>query len=56
MNTIVPEGNPSAPVMIPAPVGQPVPLGQGLRDNGILMLTKEFNQDNIMPLVVQLLE
>ena len=56
-NVIVPEkSEPAAPAMMPAPPTPPVPLGQGLRDNGILMLTKEFNQENVMPLVAQLLE
>lgn len=56
-NVIVPErAEPSAPPMMPVPPAPPTPMGQSLRDNGVLMLTKEFNQDNIMPLVVQLLE
>lgn len=55
-NYIVPEKVETTPTMIPAPQPAPVPLGQGLRDNGILMLTEEFNQKNIMPLVAQLLE
>lgn len=32
------------------------PPGEMLRAAGILMLCKEFNQDNIMPLVMQILE
>ena len=30
--------------------------GQALYESGVVMLTKEFNQDNIMPLVVQIME
>ena len=57
MNVIVPErGEPVAPAMMPVPPAPPVPLGQGLRDNGILLLTKEFTQENVMPLVAQILE
>lgn len=54
--TVIPEPSSVKPTLIPAPAPPPVPLGQGLRDNGVLMLTKEFNQENIMPLVVQILE
>ena len=42
--------------MMPVPSSVPTPVGHVLRENGILMLTKEFNQDNIMPLVVQIME
>ena len=56
-NVIVPErATPTAPTMIPAPTPQPTPPGQTLRDNGVLFLEKEFNQENIMPLVKQILE
>lgn len=42
--------------MMPVPSSAPTPVGHILRENGILMLTKEFNQDNIMPLVTQIME
>ena len=53
---IIPEPNKSVPTMVPAPTPPPVPLGTGLRDNGILMLTDKFENDKIMPLVAQILE
>lgn len=56
-NVIVPEPAPqTAPTMIPAPPTPPVPTGVLLRDNGVLMLTEQFNQEKIMPLVQQILE
>ena len=57
MNVIVPErAEPSTPTMVPAPPVPPVPTGVLLRDNGVLMLTEKFDQENIMPLVKQILE
>ena len=57
MNVIVPErAEPSMPTMVPAPPVPPVPTGVLLRDNGVLMLTEKFDQENIMPLVKQILE
>ena len=55
MKTIIPNKVGPAPMM-PVPSSVPTPVGQVLRDNGILMLTKEFNQENIMPLVAQIME
>ena len=56
-NVIVPErSEPKAPAMMPAPPTPPTPTGVLLRDNGVLMLTEEFSQEKIMPLVAQLLE
>ena len=52
---IIPEKSGPTPMM-PVPSAPPIPVGQGLRDNGILMLTDEFNQEKIMPLVAQILE
>ena len=53
--TIIPNKVGPAPMM-PVPGSPPIPVGQVLRDNGVLMLTKEFNQENIMPLVAQIME
>ena len=55
MKTIIPNKVGPSPMM-PVPSSVPTPVGQVLRDNGILMLTKEFNQENIMPLVAQIME
>ena len=55
MKTIIPSRVGPAPMM-PVPSNIPAPVGHILRENGILMLTKEFNQENIMPLVVQIME
>ena len=55
MKTIIPNKVGPAPMM-PVPSNIPAPVGHILRENGILMLTKEFNQENIMPLVVQIME
>ena len=55
MKTIIPNKVGPTPMM-PVPSSPPTPVGQVLRDNGILMLTKEFNQENIMPLVAQIME
>ena len=56
-NVIVPErSEPKAPAMMPAPPTPPTPTGVLLRDNGVLMLTDQFNQEKIMPLVAQILE
>ena len=55
MDIIIPKEIGPAPMM-PVPGSLPTPVGQVLRDNGILMLTDEFNQEKIMPLVKQILE
>ena len=55
MDIIIPKEVGPAPMM-PVPSTIPTPVGQVLRDNGILMLTDEFNQEKIMPLVKQILE
>lgn len=55
MDIIIPGKAPVSPMM-PVPTGAPIPTGHVLRENGILMLTEEFNQENIMPLVKQILE
>ena len=52
---IIPDKIGPAPMM-PVPSSVPTPVGHILREHGILMLTKEFNQDNIMPLVIQIME
>ena len=44
---------PPPPQMMPTPPKQP---GEYLRDNGILFMDKEFNQENCMPLVKMILE
>lgn len=58
---IVPEWPTTLPPIVdePEPVRKKTelpPPGETLRASGVLMLTKEFNQDNIMPLVMQILE
>ena len=56
-NLIVPErSEPTAPAMMPMPPVPPTPTGVLLRDNGILMLIDKFDQEKIMPLVMQILE
>ena len=44
---------PPPPPMPPAPPKQP---GEYSKDNGILFMDKEFNQDNCMPLVKMIIE
>ncbi len=44
---------PTPPPMPPAPPKQP---GEYSKDNGILFMDKEFNQDNCMPLVKMIIE
>lgn len=47
------------PQMIPAPPAPPTPPkppGEHLRENGVLFMDKEFNQENCMPLVKMIME
>ena len=44
---------PTPPPMPPAPPKQP---GEYSKDNGVLFMDKEFNQDNCMPLVKMIIE
>lgn len=54
---IVPEPiTPAIPTMIPAPPTPPTPSGVLLRDGGVLTLRKEFNNENVGPLIDQILE
>jgi len=46
---------PPQPAM-PCPPGPPKQPGEHLRDNGVLFMDKEFNQDNCMPLVKMIME
>ena len=53
-----PKETPPAPPMPPMPT-PPIPPkqpGEFLRDNGVLHMDKEFNQDNCMPLVKMIME
>ncbi len=54
----VPRQVPDAPPMppMPAPPAPPKMPGEYLRDNGVLFMDKEFNQENCMPLVKMILE
>lgn len=49
-----PQMPPPPPPM--APPGPPKQPGEHLRENGVLFMDKEFNQDNCMPLVKMILE
>ena len=58
--TIIPEPKeqpkptpPPPPPMPPQPPKQP---GEYSKDNGVLFMDKEFNQDNCMPLVKMIIE
>lgn len=53
-----PKEQPAAPPMppMPAPPMPPKQPGEYLRDNGILFMDQQFNQDNCMPLVKAILE
>jgi ATP-dependent Clp protease protease subunit len=48
--------SPPIPVPMPPMSNQNKPAGEYLRENGILFMDKEFNQDNCMPLVKAILE
>ena len=54
----VPQEEPMMPPMpqMPMPPGPPKQPGEHLRDNGILFMDKEFNQENCMPLVKMIME
>jgi len=49
-----PEAPPPPPM--PMPPVPPKPPGEFLRDNGVLHMDKEFNQENCMPLVKMIME
>ncbi len=54
----LPKEEPAMPPMppMPAPPSAPKQPGEHLRDNGVLFMDKEFNQDNCMPLVKMIME
>ena len=58
--TVVPQPKPAPeqPPMppMPSPPSPPKMPGEHLRDNGVLFMDKEFNQENCMPLVKMILE
>ena len=60
INNVIPEPKemPEAPPLPPMPMPPipPKPPGEFLRDNGILHMDKEFNQENCMPLVKMIME
>ena len=47
---------PPAPPPPPTPPAPPKQPGEYSKDNGILFMDKEFNQDNCMPLVKMIIE
>lgn len=53
-----PRQEPAPPPMppMPAPPSPPKAPGEHLRDNGVLFMDKEFNQENCMPLVKMIME
>ena len=60
MKSVIPEPKeapmpppPPPPMAPPSPPKQP---GEHLRDNGVLFMDKEFNQENCMPLVKMIME
>ena len=59
MNVIpLPKEKPSSPPPppMPMPPAPPKPPGEFLRENGVLHMDKEFNQENCMPLVKMIME
>ena len=59
-STIIPEPKeqpaPPPPPPMPTPPVPPKQAGEFLRENGVLFMDKEFNQDNCMPLVKMIVE
>ena len=59
-STIIPEPKeqpaPPPPPPMPTPPAPPKQPGDFLRENGVLFMDKEFNQDNCMPLVKMIVE
>ena len=58
--TIIPEPKeqpkPTPPPPMPQPPAPPKQPGEYSKDNGVLFMDKEFNQDNCMPLVKMIIE
>ena len=58
MTNIIPELKPQEPVMIPAPLA-PMPFEARMKEtmvkSGMVMLTDEFKQETIMPIVNQII-
>ena len=58
--TIIPEPKeqpkPTPPPPMPQPPAPPKQPGEYSKDNGVLFMYKEFNQDNCMPLVKMIIE